>query len=438
MGGAVYRELLDGAFDDTRVVELVGSLAGRPGLAWLDGDGSAAGRWSWVTSDPVEVVEVSAGGDVLSAMGSLEGIECDSSSTHVPRWIGWIAYDAAWVGGALDGAPPRHAAEREHDGAVLRFARYEAAVGIDHDTGRAWVYAESIAALGRWRELVGASSESSGAAPLARVMGVRSTSEEAHRDAIELAREAIARGELYQVNLARRWEGRFEGDTLALALAMREASPVPFGMYLAGESSLVGRSMERFLAWDGVSLETRPIKGTIARAGADGDEVDALRSDVKERAEHTMIVDLLRNDLARVAETGSVEVVGALSVEPYARLHHLVTTVRCRTRPGVGLREILAATFPPGSVTGAPKLAAVDLIERLEPFARGVYCGAYGYVTRSGALSLAVAIRTAVIEGNRVRYFAGGGIVWPSDADREVAETDLKARAFLEAVERLA
>ena len=131
------------------------------------------------------------------------------------------------------------------------------------------MYSESVEALARWRELVGASSESAGAAPVARVTGVRSTSEEAHRAAIELAREAIAQGELYQVNLARRWEGCFEGQTLALALAMRLASPVPFGMYLAGESSLVGRSVERFLAWDGVSLETRPIKGTIARAGAD-------------------------------------------------------------------------------------------------------------------------------------------------------------------------
>ncbi|MCB9534602.1 MAG: chorismate-binding protein, partial [Myxococcales bacterium] len=144
-----------------------------------------------------------------------------------------------------------------------------------------------------------------------------------------------------------------------------------------------------------------------------------------------------RNDLARVAKVGGVKVVDPLRVEPYAGLHHLVTTVRAETRPDVGLREVLAATFPPGSITGAPKVAAVECIEREEPFARGVYCGAYGFVSRSGRLSLAVAIRTAVIEGNRVRYFAGGGIVWPSDAGREVAETELKARVFLDAVAKL-
>lgn len=463
---------LPGRWDDARVVEQVLAWRARPGLVWLDGDGSRAGRWSWIACAPDEVVEVEAGGAPLDAWRRFdEGRELDPEGAHVPRWIGWIAYDALWDD-ALDGHAPRRPS-RARDGTTMRFARHSWVIGVDHANGRAYVFADDEAALERWRALDGARESSSTSSRtsssttspsvststtarehdvVASVTELHATPAEDHRRAIEAAREAIARGELYQVNLARRWEGRFEGEPLALALAMRRASPVPLGIFArAADGAVIGRSMERFLHWDREVLETCPIKGTIARARSgnpradtDTHEASALRGDPKEHAEHAMIVDLLRNDLARVARTGSVTVVDPLRVEPYAKLHHLVTTVRARTRPDapdgteLGLREVLAATFPPGSVTGAPKVAAVELIDALEPFDRGVYCGAYGYVTRGGHLSLAVAIRTAVIEGARVRYFAGGGIVWPSDAEREVAETDLKARVFLDAVESLA
>ncbi len=425
-------EALPGRWDDARVVALVSAWRTRPGLAWLDGDGSTAGRWSWIACDPIEMVEVPAGSSILEALPRLEG--SDAMVSDVPRWIGWIAYDALF-GGALDGTRPRRPGRHARVEPVMRFGRYAWIFGIDHDTHAAWLFAESAEARAEgWRALQAARGD----APVAEVTELLATSAEEHRASIERTREAIARGELYQVNLARKWEARFEGDTLALALAMRDASPVPLGIYLRGhKDALIGRSMERFLAWDGEVLETRPIKGTVARQGDDQEEAEALRTDDKERAEHTMIVDLLRNDLARVARTGSVEVVDPLKVEPYAGLHHLVSTVRCRTRPEVGLAEVLGATFPPGSITGAPKVAAVERIEEEEPFARGVYCGAYGYVTRGGRLSLAVAIRTAWVTENRVRYFAGGGIVWPSNPAREVAETELKARVFLDAVSRL-
>ena len=147
-----------------------------------------------------------------------------------------------------------------------------------------------------------------------------------------------------------------------------------------------------------------------------------------------MIVDLMRNDLGRVAKVGSVRVERLLEVEPYARLSHLVSTVTCGTREGTTLGEVLEATFPPGSVTGAPKARAMELIEELEPVPRGVYCGALGFVDRAGGASLAVAIRTAVARAGSVVYHAGGGLVVASDPARELAETELKARAFLDAV----
>jgi anthranilate/para-aminobenzoate synthase component I len=194
--------------------------------------------------------------------------------------------------------------------------------------------------------------------------------------------------------------------------------------------------MERFLSWDGPegTLTSRPIKGTIARAGNDETEAETLRADAKERAEHAMIVDLMRNDLGRVAAVGSVEVEAPLVVEPYAGLSHLVSTVRCQTEPGVDLGDILEATFPPGSVTGTPKLRAIDIIESLEETPREVYTGCVGMIDRTGGARLAVAIRTAQIRRGEVVYHAGGGLVEASDPAREVAETELKARVFLDAV----
>lgn len=231
--------------------------------------------------------------------------------------------------------------------------------------------------------------------------------------------------------------------------AMREVSPVPHGALLEWEDAsgaparaLVSRTMERFLRWDRASrcLETRPIKGTIARGAphTDGERAQTLRDDDKERAEHAMIVDLMRNDLGRLAEVGSVEVCGVFEVEPYAHLSHLVSTIRATSRPEVTLRDVILATFPPGSVTGTPKLRAIERIEALERFARGFYCGAIGHVDRSGGLDLAVAIRTAQVIGQELSYFAGGGIVDASLIERELDETELKARVLDDALARLA
>jgi para-aminobenzoate synthetase component 1 len=212
---------------------------------------------------------------------------------------------------------------------------------------------------------------------------------------------------------------------------------VPLGFFYDDDRRVIAaRTMERFLRWDRATraLHTRPIKGTLARTEAhDAALAATLTADEKERAEHAMIVDLMRNDLSRVAELGSVHLPGVFEVEPFARLLHLVSTVACTTRPEVGLRQVIEATFPPGSVTGAPKLAAVALIEALEPVPRDVYTGALGFVDRAGGISLAVAIRTAIIEGDQLRYFAGGGIVEASDPGRELRETELKAQVLLDA-----
>lgn len=421
-------EALEGDWDDAQVRDAALRLRSHGGLAWLDADGSDAGRRLYLGAAPVETLRVSWGDDALQRLEALT-----QGGDGRPQWIGYVAYDAFWA----RSAEPRMA---RGDWPVLLLHRYDALVEVDLHLKQARLLADDPAALERARTRLRSEPSPIGGA---KVDVLRVTPRAKHAAAVERAREHIAAGEVYQVNLARVWRGRFEGDALALWLAMREASPVPLGLYLdGGDHQVLARTMERFLEWhpddEGRGpIATRPIKGTIARDGDDAEEAATLRADPKEHAEHAMIVDLVRNDLGRVAETGSVSVSAPFAVEPYAKLSHLVSTVRATTRSGTTLADVLRATFPPGSVTGAPKSSALQIIEALEPTPRGAYCGAVGFVDGAGGLSLAVAIRTAFVGGGEVRYHAGGGLVWDSEPEREVAETELKARVFLDALATL-
>jgi anthranilate/para-aminobenzoate synthase component I len=429
------------------VTEVAARLGDRPNLAWLDGDGAGErGRYAFVGSDPVEVRRHRLADGALNALwagvGAVEGdATAARSSDHalhggppshrVPAWAGYVAYDATWAGSTR--TPPAHV--RPADTTVAWLGRYDAWAAFDLQAGHAWLVGDDAEACARLRaRIAGGNPVPPTAHPLA---SPTVEPPEPHLAAIRHALERIFAGDVYQVNLARHWTVPLAGHALALMGAMRRRSPVPLGFYLDdGERTVVSRTMETFLEQDAVGgpIATRPIKGTTARTGGDAQEASALRADPKERAEHAMIVDLLRNDLGRIAMVGTVEVAELMAVEPFAGLHHLVSTVTCTPRPDVGLAEIFAATFPPGSVTGAPKARAVGIIEALEPSPRGVYCGAIGHVSRTGGVRFAVAIRTAIVEGGIATYHAGGGIVEASDPARELAETELKARVFLDAV----
>ncbi len=241
-------------------------------------------------------------------------------------------------------------------------------------------------------------------------------------------RHAIGRGDVYQVNLTRVLSAPrpADADVAALGAALAEGNPAPFSavVRLPGQGvHVASASPERFLERDGDRIWSSPIKGTAARA-------DAFLP--KDRAENVMIVDLVRNDLGRVCEWGSVHVPALCTVEPHPGLVHLVSTVEGRLRPGLGWAEAVDATFPPGSVTGAPKLAALEHIAALEPTSRQVYCGGVGWVdadARRGALN--VAIRTFWFHEDRICFGTGGGITWDSDPAGEWAETELKAHRLL-------
>ncbi|MGB5812050.1 MAG: anthranilate synthase component I family protein, partial [Polyangiales bacterium] len=313
-----------------------------------------------------------------------------------------------------------------------------ALIAIDHRLDEHWIVGDDEEACRAFMQRL--EGHTGGAPDDAQVGQARVDDAELHRQAIQGALRYIARGDVYEVNLARRWSAPYEGNAFELWEAMRDSSHVPLGAFIdGGDHAVLACTMERFLRWNAETraLVTRPIKGTIPRDLDDARAQSRLRADPKERAEHTMIVDLMRNDLGRVAETGSVRVDAPLSVEPFTGLYHLVSTVSCVTRPDATLKSIVEATFPPGSVTGAPKLRALEIIESLESYPRGAYCGAVGFVDRDGGLSLAVSIRTANVRAGEVQYFAGGGIVEASDPGREVDETNLKARVFLDAVARL-
>lgn len=413
-------------------------FARKPGLAWLDGglDHGRQGRYSFVASGPCEVVESVAGdAGALRLLDALRGPDADAgepdplfAAGDIPLWVGHVSYDAR-----AGTRPPQSAFEGTP---AVRFARYDGWYAFDHQEQRAYVIAEDERAARCVLKALAA--QPLGLKDLGFEAGaVRVAEREEHEAAIREALALIREGELYEINLARCFSASFAGSALGLFLKMREASAVPLGYFVDGSShAVLGRSMECFLRYQKHErvIWTSPIKGTVARAGDDAGEAARLRSDPKEHAEHAMVVDLMRNDLSRVCEVGSVEVTELMTVLPFAGLSHLVSTVRGRARNELSLHELLANTFPPGSVTGAPKERVMRAIGELEPTRRGLYTGCMGFVDRAGGCSLAVAIRTAVVARGRVDYFAGGGIVADSIPAREVDETELKAQLFVRAL----
>ena len=256
--------------------------------------------------------------------------------------------------------------------------------------------------------------------------------------AVESAREYIAAGDIFQVNLSQRLEGEWGAAAWPLYERLRAASPVSYGAYLdLGDVKVLSASPERFLKLEGRQVETRPIKGTRPR-GATPEEDRALGAELlaseKDRAENLMIVDLLRNDIGKVCRVGSVRVPKLFDLERHASVWHLVSTVTGELRPGLGAVDLLRACFPGGSVTGCPKIRAMEIIEEFEPVRRGVYCGAIGYLSFAGDMDTNIAIRTLVLREGRMELQVGGAVTYDSDPESEYAETLAKGWALLKAL----
>lgn len=256
-------------------------------------------------------------------------------------------------------------------------------------------------------------------------------------DRIEQAKHGISEGDFYEINLSHQMSGDFSGDPLALYHQMKTIGPVPFGAFIQTDGwSLCCQSPERFLRKEGSAVFSQPIKGTSERGQnerEDEDLKDRLLSSAKEQAENLMIVDLVRNDLSRIAKSGSVNVPELFNIESFGTVHQMVSTITAEAKVKDSV-EILKACFPMGSMTGAPKISAMKAIEELEDYRRGIYSGAIGYIAPDGDFDFNVVIRTAIIQQQNLYYSVGGAITGDSDPQKEWEETLVKARALVEAL----
>jgi para-aminobenzoate synthetase component 1 len=389
-------------------------------LVELDAAGRPARRF---TGDPFEAAE-----QFLAAHGcELAATAGDRAAPPVPRVIGYLGYDLARVVETLPGGPALGADVPDlwlgaYD-AVARFGPARELVGEPAAVARlaGWLDRRPARPLGVPPSLGPLASDDDGAHHVARVGRVL---------------DYLAAGDVYQVCLARRLVARVAapGDALALYAALADVAPAPYGALLELDGlAVISGSPERFLARTGDRIETRPIKGTRPRAPGAGAE---LAASPKDAAEHLMIVDLERNDLGRVAEVGSVSVDELGYVVELPALFHKVSRVSARPRAGTGYASLLRATFPGGSITGAPKVRAMQLIDELEPARRGPYCGALGYFGAAG-FDLAIAIRIGVLTAGELRVHVGGGVVADSLPEAELAETDDKAAGWRAALASL-
>ena len=257
-------------------------------------------------------------------------------------------------------------------------------------------------------------------------------------DAVARARQYIIDGDIFEVNLSQRFETTLSVAPYELYRRLRQINPAPFACYLGFEEvKILSASPERFLRLQGDRVETRPIKGT-RRRGESPEEDEALAKELlgsaKDRAENIMIVDLERNDLGRVCRYGTVEVTELATLEAFPTVFHLTSTVEGRLREGKNCVDLLKATFPGGSITGAPKVRAMEIIDELEPTQRSVYTGSIGYLSFNGDLDLNIAIRTILVKGDRAYFQVGGAVVYDSDPEAEYQETLDKARALIDAL----
>jgi para-aminobenzoate synthetase component 1 len=444
-------------------------LSGLPYRMFLDSaqHGSSLGRYSFVAADPAAVVRRGgeAAGDALDDIRRLLTPRAAEAIPGLPPFqtgaLGYLAYE--W-GRTLE----RISAPRYDDLGLpdVVFGIYDWTIAWDHEASRAWVIARDEANKRRALDLVGdpekiaQPSDTSAAAPPVEVcesperppsypvdadwidsrLGLRSSFTHAgYLDAVNRVRDYIYAGDIFQANLSQRFEAALVESPWELYRRLRTRNPAPFAAFIElPESAVLSASPERFMRVDAIGhVETRPIKGTRPRGVSPEHDAAlgrALTESAKDRAENLMIVDLIRNDLSRVCEPGTVRVRELFALEHFATVHHLVSTVVGTLLPGLDGLDLLRASFPGGSITGAPKIRAMEIIAELEPSVRGVYCGAIGYLSVTGELDTNIAIRTALARDGRVYLNAGGGIVADSDAEQEYQETFHKARGIIDAL----
>ncbi|MHC4199412.1 MAG: aminodeoxychorismate synthase component I [Planctomycetota bacterium] len=469
-----------------------GALRGRDGVFFLDSAGgpSHLARWSFLGAEPFLVLEADRGevtesgasfhrrktanpfAALREALGRYSLERGDSPLPFTAGAVGYLGYDLKH---AVERLPAR--ALRDQSFPDMHLAFYDGILAHDGETGNWYATAASAGpgegvppgrridelcrvlddaakaeatADGRgWTQIERLSERSSPSDPRssASIRGSRSAAvvkplrpnmeRKRYLAAVERVKEYIAAGDIFQANFTQRFETAVDVDPRELYLHLRRRNPSPFAAFLdaGGGRAVLGSSPERFLRLRGRDIETRPIKGTRPRGVGpleDKASAEELLASAKDAAELAMIVDLERNDLGRVADYGSVRVAEARTLEAYPTVFHLVATVVGELTAGRDAVDLIKASFPGGSITGAPKVRAMEIIEELEPTARSVYTGGLGWLDLAGDTELNIVIRTMLYDRGRVTYQVGGGIVTDSDPEAEYAECLAKGRALAE------
>ncbi len=454
-----------------RLWDIARALIGtEPGVAFLDSGGSSPqAGWSFLGWRPRRVVAWPQG-----RQGAFERLRDCLDANHTFRieaggvpfrggWMGWFSYD---LGRHVERLPSL--ARRDESIPDFVIGEYDMVLAEDHTNRALWAAArpgspDDEKRVRRRAEQAlqmadGRSGEAIADTPSTTVAAERARRAAAGAAALDLPRGLMERGtyrrciesilghindgSIYQANLSHRFASRTTAPSRRIYELLRRESPAPFACYLGlpGGPEILSASPELFLRKTGERLQTRPIKGTRPRHADNAIDVrlrEELRTSEKERAELLMITDLLRNDLGRVAEYGSVQVDTLRALESHPTVHHAHSEISARMRGDLGIADLLAATIPGGSVTGAPKIRAMEILDELEPERRGPYTGAAGYIGDDGNLCLNILIRTLVRRGDEVWYQVGGGIVAESDPEAEYEETLAKGAALQRALRRV-
>ena len=361
--------------------------------------------------------------------------DSDSKASWLPFHGGWFVYLGYELLHEIEASVPGRSAQSNFPMAYA--ARVPAAILVDREHDTTYLYAEP----GRADLLEQMQQDIAQAPALAMTQFAVELEEEAperYLHGVARIKSYIQDGDVFQVNLARRWQGQLNGEAIALYHALTQSNPAPFGgLAKLDDAYLISSSPERLARVRHGVIETRPIAGTHPRSSDPAQDVQLkaqLLSTAKERAEHVMLVDLERNDLGRICKPGSVTVPALLEVATYAHVHHLESTVRGELREGVTPGEVIRALFPGGTITGCPKVRCMQIIRELETAPRLAYTGSMGYLNHDGSLDLNILIRSFMLQGTQLQFWAGAGIVADSVAERELNETRVKAKGLLRAL----
>ncbi|OLQ93864.1 aminodeoxychorismate synthase, component I [Vibrio ponticus] len=349
----------------------------------------------------------------------LADIAYDGDLPFIGGALGYFAYD---LGRRVETMPTL--AEQDLTTPDMAVGLYEWAVVIDHQQQQAWVVGQNVDQHWQWLQ----QQQASAMPPFSLTSEWQSNMSEAqYRDKFTQVQEYLLSGDCYQINLAQRFTAAYQGSEWQAYCQLEQVNQAPFSAFIRTEQgAILSVSPERFLQVNNGVIETKPIKGTRPRfeqPELDLASANELANAEKDQAENLMIVDLLRNDVGRVAKPGTVHVPKLFDIESFPAVHHLVSTIKAELDSGYHAIDLLRASFPGGSITGAPKVRAMEIIEELEPHRRNAYCGSIGYISRHGRMDTSITIRTLVAENGQLHVWAGGGLVADSQAASEYQET---------------